>query len=186
MSDADPPKSPRITSSMMTALAAGIVSLSALTVSIYEAYLMREQQAASVLPIIDFWAAYSTDHSYSLNLANKGLGPAFIKHITVDVDGAPARSWGEVTKFLTGRRVALSESALIGSVLAPGEAGEMLSINHEESGTLVWRNAGRVVLGVCYCSVFGNCWTTTVEDLNTGKPVTIEAKVCPSSDNTIF
>jgi hypothetical protein len=91
-----------------------------------------------------------------------------------------------VTKSLTGRRVALSESALIGSVLAPGEAGEMLSINHEDSGTLVWRNAGRVVLGVCYCSVFGNCWTTTVEDLNTGKPVTVEAKVCPSSDNTIF
>jgi hypothetical protein len=171
---------------MITALAAGIVSLSALTVSIYEAYLMREQQAASVLPIIDFWAAYSTDHSYSLNLANKGLGPAFVKHISVSVDDTPTRSWVEVVRELTGRQIPLSESALIGSVLAPGEAGAMVAVNHEDNGTLIWRNAGRVVLGVCYCSVFGNCWTTTIENLNTGKPTTVETAACPTEEDIIF
>ncbi len=186
MSSADQPPKQRITASMITALAAGIVSLSALSVSIYEAYLMREQQAASVLPIIDFWAAYSTDQSYSLNLANKGLGPAFIKHITVSVDGEPARTWGQVTGTLAGRSVFLSESALIGSVLAPGEVGQMLAVNDKDSGTLIWKNAGRVVLGVCYCSVFDNCWTTTVSSLNTGKPVTEETRVCPSDDELIF
>ena len=171
---------------MITALAAGVVSLSALSVSIYEAYLMREQQAASVLPIIDFWAAYSTDHSYSLNLANKGLGPAFIKHITVSVDGNPAQTWGQAVKTLTDRWVALSESALIGSVLAPGEAGQMLAVKDGDSGTLIWSNAERVELAVCYCSVFSNCWTTTVTDLNVGKPITAETKMCPSDDELIF
>jgi hypothetical protein len=177
---------PRITASMITALAAGIVSLSALSVSIYEAYLMREQQAASVLPIIDFWAAYNYGEGYSLNLANKGLGPAFIKHIGVDVDDSSSHTWNDVLVKMTGRQIAHNESALIGSVLAPGETGTMLAITGAEDGTEVWQQAQRVTLRVCYCSVFGDCWTTTVKELNTGKPRSEEITACASGDQVIF
>ena len=180
------PRRGGISSSMITALAAGVVSLSALAVSIYEAYLMREQQAASVLPIIDFWAAYNPGESYSLNLANKGLGPAFMKHIEVLVDGDSHRNWISVTEAMTGSRVALNESALIGSVLAPGEVNTMLSIADAEDGTAVWRQADRIQLNVCYCSVFENCWTTSVTNLNTGSPTTQAIDACPQADNVIF
>lgn len=186
MEEQQPPPRQRITSSMITALAAGVVSLSALTVSIYEAYLMREQQAASVLPIIDFWAAFVPDDSYSLNLANKGLGPAFIKHINVLVDEKPLGNWHEVTQALTTRSIPHNESALIGSVLAPGETGTMLGITDDGDSTEIWENAHRIDLVICYCSVFGNCWTTTISQLNTGTPSTIETSVCPAGDDVIF
>lgn len=171
---------------MITALAAGVVSLSALGVSIYEAYLMREQQAASVLPIIDFWAAFEPGSNYSLHLANKGLGPAFIKHINVLVDKEPMDNWYAVTKALTNRDIPHNESALIGSVLAPGETGNMLGIPGDPEGTEVWENAHRIDLVICYCSVFGNCWTTTISRLNTGTPNTVESSACPAGDDVIF
>ncbi len=171
---------------MITALAAGVVSISALAVSIYEAYLMREQQAASVLPIIDFWAAYNPDESYSLNLANKGLGPAFMRHIAVRVDGEEHKNWNSVTKAMTGRVIGHNESALIGSVLAPGEVSSMLSIGDSTASTEVWRKAQNVELSVCYCSVFGDCWTTTVSDLNTGSPSAVSTETCPSAEGVIF
>lgn len=171
---------------MITAIAAGIVSLSALTVSIYEAYLMREQQAASVLPIIDFWSAYGPDAGYSLNLANKGLGPAFIKEISVTVDGKDHANWTAVTKAINGQSVPHGEAALIGSVLAPGEAGALITITDAESGTAIWREAMRMSMQVCYCSVFRNCWLTDIADLNTGTPRTIEIESCPESSSKNF
>jgi hypothetical protein len=172
-------RKPRLSASMITAIAAGIVSLSALGVSIYEAYLMREQQAASVLPIIDFWSAYGPESGYSLNLANKGLGPAFIKDISVTVDGKEQNHWTAVTRAITGQPVPHGESALIGSVLAPGDAGALITIPDPERGTEIWRQAMRMSMQVCYCSVFKNCWLTDVADLNTGTPRTLEADACP-------
>ena len=186
MEDQQTASKPRITASMITAIAAGIVSLSALTVSIYEAYLMREQQAASVLPIIDFWAAYDPGKGYSLHLANKGLGPAFVKHISVQVDNAFGKHWTDALHKITGRQVAHNESALMGSVLAPGETGELVGIGNPEDGTAVWGQAQRVTLRVCYCSVFQDCWVTTVKDLNTGKPFSEAIEACPSDDLVVF
>lgn len=169
----------RISSSMITAIAAGIVSLSALGVSIYEAYLMREQQAASVLPIVDFWSAYDHRAGYSLNLANKGLGPAFVRDIEVSVDGTPLKHWTAVTKALTGELVPHAESAIIGSVLAPGDQVAMLAIDEPGIATTVWQSASRLAIKVCYCSVFEHCWFTIVSDVNTGTPENMKIDACP-------
>ena len=137
-------------SSMITAIAAGIVSLSALGVSIYEAYLMREQQAASVLPIVDFWAGYELGGAYALNLANKGLGPGFIKDIEVSVDQGSHDNWGQVMAAVNGKRVPRTESALIGSVLAPGDIATLVSIQDPTLAGEVWGEASRISLSVCF------------------------------------
>ena len=186
MNENEPSRRPCITASMITALAAGVVSLSALTVSIYEAYLMRQQQAAAVLPIMDFWAAYESNDGYSLHLANKGLGPAFVKSIDVRVDGTSQEHWIAVMEALIGRPVAHSEAAIIGSVLSPGESGTLLAINDPDNGPEVWKNANRVALEVCYCSVFENCWNTTISNLNIGTPTSSEVSSCPSGDGVFF
>ena len=176
----------KLTSSMITAIAAGIVSLSALSVSIYEAYLMREQQAASVLPIIDYWSSYESGGAYSMNLANKGLGPAYIKDIEISVDTEPKRNWTEVLRMLAAAPVAHAESAMIGSVMAQGEANALISIPDPDAATAIWREAERLSIRVCYCSVFKNCWETVVTNMNTGTPTTSEIDLCPVPGPTLF
>lgn len=179
-------KGPRIGNSMYAALAAGVVSVSALGVSIYEAWLMREQQAASVLPIVDFWTGYGGDHGYSVNVANKGLGPAFIRDIDVRVDGQEMENWTSVLVALVGQRVNHNESNLSGNVVAQGESGAMLSISDMDMATAVWHQGERVSMTLCFCSVFEECWQTDIANLNVATPRTERVQSCPSSPGSSF
>lgn len=76
-----------------------IMSTSALFISVlslvglmYQSYLAREenkliqmQQSASVLPYLHQWYSEYQDN-YRLIIGNKGVGPAFIKHVEITLD----------------------------------------------------------------------------------------------------
>lgn len=76
-----------------------IMSTSALFISVlslvglmYQSYLAREenkliqmQQSASVLPYLHQWYSEYQD-TYRLIVGNKGVGPAFIKHVEITLD----------------------------------------------------------------------------------------------------
>lgn len=76
-----------------------IMSTSALFISVlslvglmYQSYLAREenkliqkQQSASVLPYLHQWYSEYEDN-YRLIIGNKGVGPAFIKHVEITLD----------------------------------------------------------------------------------------------------
>lgn len=76
-----------------------IMSSSALFISVlslvglmYQSYLAREenkliqmQQSASVLPYLHQWYSEYEDN-YRLIIGNKGVGPAFIKHVEITLD----------------------------------------------------------------------------------------------------
>src|SRR5882724_9527501 len=80
------------------AVIATLVGLCALCVSGYTAYMQRQQVRAMVWPILYFDS--SNDPDIHWTLANKGVGPAIIRHVIVKFDGQPMTNWIEVYEKL--------------------------------------------------------------------------------------
>ena len=150
------------------AVIATLVGLLALCISGYTAYMQRQQVRAAVWPILEF------DHSNGpirFTLANKGVGPAIIKHVIVRVDDQPVKTWYEaLEKILGPGKHTGEESDIGGHVFSAGESLDVFT-PHDGDGNPVkfdrsnplWTqlNSGRnrVTAEICYCSTLGECWT---------------------------
>src|SRR5436309_10881272 len=103
------------------AFIATFVGLCALCVSGYTAYMQRQQVRAMVWPILEFDS--SNDPNIHLTLANKGVGPAIIRHVIVKVNDQPVTNWTEALEKLAGPgKHGYSESDMSGHVLSAGES----------------------------------------------------------------
>jgi len=163
---------------------AGLVALSALAVTVYQTYILREQQRMSAWPYLTLYN--STSEGASRFAKNVGLGPALVRSVVVRVDGRPVTSWAEAlaaavgdTAFDALRRAEGGASIVTstlgrGSVLLPGVPLEQLRVT---GGPLAARlvpalHADRVVTEVCYCSLYRDCWTASSA---TEEPVSVAA-----------
>ena len=147
---------------------ATIVGLLALCVSGYTAYMQRQQVRAAVWPILEF---DSRNGPIQFILANKGVGPAIIKHVIVRVDDQPVKNWYEVLQKILGPGYHPGEEADMGGhVFSAGESRNVFTphddanqpLNFDKSNPLwVKLNAdrARVTVEICYCSTLGECWT---------------------------
>src|SRR6266705_7080886 len=82
------------------AVIATLVGFLALCVSAYTAHVQRQQVRAAVWPILYFDSTNAPDIHFTL--ANKGVGPAIIRHVSVKVDDQPVRNWREAMEKLLG------------------------------------------------------------------------------------
>ncbi|MCB0641792.1 MAG: hypothetical protein KDC44_09145, partial [Phaeodactylibacter sp.] len=76
----------RLSSGVVISIAAIIVSVCALFISIFEVRIMREQQHAMAWPYIEWLPGYAEER-LTLTVENKGIGPAVIKKIKMEVEG---------------------------------------------------------------------------------------------------
>jgi hypothetical protein len=172
---------------------ATLVGVSALFVSGYTAYVQRQQVRAAVWPILVF--STSNEPVIRFTLANKGVGPAIIRHVTVAVDGQPVRDWHDVLqKFLGPGTHHMTQTTIGGHVLAAGETMEALIPGDDENHPLAFEKRGplfdaldngrrRVAIDICYCSTLGECWI-----LHNGPDgnSTTETRTCPGKSSTTF
>lgn len=66
-----------------------VVSLCAISLTIYQAAATRRHQRLSVEPRLEVKISVASDGSLVYALANNGFGPAVLKDITLTLDGAP-------------------------------------------------------------------------------------------------
>ena len=176
------------------AIIATLVGVCALCVSGYTAYMQRQQVRAAVWPILYFDSSNAPDIHFTL--ANKGVGPAIIRHVSVKVDDQPVRNWQQALEVLLGPGTHhASESDMSGRVLAAGESMTVLApfgsagkpLTFDESNP-EWvkmnKDRERVTVEICYCSTLGECWTLRAGG---STPSTItETRDCPSPSATTF
>src|SRR5207245_6972796 len=99
---------------------ATFIALLAVCVAGYTAYMQRQQVRAAVWPILEF---DSSNGPIRFTLANKGVGPAIIKHVSVKVDDQPVKNWAEVLEKILGPGYHPGEEAdMSGRVFAAGES----------------------------------------------------------------
>jgi hypothetical protein len=176
------------------AVIATFVGVCALCVSAYTAHVQRQQVRAVVWPILQFDSSNAPDIHFTL--ANKGVGPAIIRHVIVRVDGQPVRNWKEALERILGPGEHLgSESDMSGHVLAAGESMTVFTPRDAENNPLnfdrsnpLWvklnKDRGRVTVEICYCSTLGECWTLHASGLTPS--TTTETRHCPSRSATSF
>jgi hypothetical protein len=177
------------------AIIATFVGLCALCVSGYTAYVQRQQVRAAVWPILEFGSSNAPDIHFSL--ANKGVGPAIIRHVIVNVDGQPVRNWKEALgKMLGPGEHLFSESDMMDRVLAAGESMTVFIPCDSENNPLkfdksnpVWvqmnKERNRVTVEICYSSTLGECWTMHAGG-PTSNSTTTATRHCPTPSEISF
>ena len=176
------------------AVIATFVGFLALCVSGYTAYMQRQQVRAAVWPILQFDSSNAPDIHFTL--ANKGVGPALIQNVIVEVDNQPVKNWDEAMKKLLGPGEHLfSESDMNGYVLAPNESIIVVTLRDANNNPLVFDKSNplwvtmnkerfRVTAEICYCSTLDECWTLRAGGLTPG--TTTETRHCPSRSESTF
>ena len=176
------------------AVIATFVGLCALCVSGYTAYMQRQQVRAAVWPILEFDSSNHPDIHFIL--ANKGVGPAIIRHVAVKVDGQPVVDWPEALRKLVGPgEHPYSESDMSGRVVAAGESMTVFTPRDSENNPIPYDRSNpvyvqmnkdrlRIEVEICYSSTLGDCWTLR----SGGKTanVTTAIRRCPSPSATSF
>jgi hypothetical protein len=161
------------------ALAALIVSFSALGVGVYEARLQRDHDRAEVWPHLEVEVLVGTDGA-KVQAENTGLGPAVVQSIDVSVDGRSQPDWPAVLKMLVPDSAArrYDDNTVFQHSLRPGDRVNLLGLPVASLPTRFWEQIGRVVVSICYRSVFDERWLV-VDTLGHADQWT-DAKECPS------
>jgi hypothetical protein len=174
-------------------IVATLVGVCALAVSGYTAYVQRQQVRAAVWPILEFGSSNEPD--IHLTLANKGVGPAIIRHVVVKVDGQPVKNWSAaVAKMLGPGKHHFFESDMSNHVFAAGEdltiftpldaAERPLPFNRNDpSWAEMNKDRFRVAVEICYSSTLGECWTLRSDAYTSS---TTETRPCPTPSARTF
>jgi hypothetical protein len=176
------------------AIIATLVGFCALCVSGYTAHVQRQQVRAAVWPILEF---DSSNGPIQFTLANKGVGPAIIKHVIVRVDGQPVKNWKEALGRILGpEEHRLSESDMTDHAFAAGESMTVFTPRDAEDNPLTFNKSNplwvkmnkereRVTVEICYSSTLGECWTLRAGG-PTSSSTTTETRRCPTPSAISF
>lgn len=164
------------------AVAALVVSLSAVAVGLYEAQLQRAHDRAEVWPHVEI-STFETPTGVSLGVENTGLGPAIIKSVVVTVDGKARSSWDDVLRaFGDSARGSMSTTTVVDHALRGGERTMLVGLNRKTLPPHFWEWVGRIAVTICYSSVFNESWVVNDDHLG-GSTAWQSVAACPSQAN---
>jgi uncharacterized protein (DUF433 family) len=170
-----------IQAEMLVGMSAVVIGVCALGVSFYETSLMREEQRAAVLPLLELARSYYIDNierdtskwRLSLHAENVGIGPARVRDFIVTVDGQPHPTWRSAMKTLIGRNIDVSygQSSINGRTIPAERLVTMFELSSTELAGEIIANFDRLEFEACFCSVFEECWTTSFSSFGTATPI---------------
>jgi hypothetical protein len=147
-----------LSAEMITAFTAVIIGVGAIGVSVYETTLVRQQLKGSAWPNVEVGFTYN-DEGFRYFATNSGVGPARLGHARVTIDGEPVADWSEFFERLELRVGRYLTSYIARGVMAPGAVLDILALEADQPVDALYRLQHRVGIGVCYCSVYDDCWT---------------------------
>jgi hypothetical protein len=170
-----------LTTEMVVAVSAVIVGVCALGVSLYETSLMREEQRASVIPMLELSRSVYVNSDgmddpntrLHLQVENVGVGPARVQDFRVNVDGEPQLTWRATMQALLGRpaNIRLGQSTINGRTIPPERLVTIFELNSLEYAIELTDSFSRLEIEACFCSIFDECWTTQYRSLGTAESV---------------
>ena len=165
-----------------------IMSTSALFISVlslvgllYQSYLAREenkliqmQQSASVLPYLHQWYSEYQDN-YRLIVGNKGVGPAFIKHVEITLDSTQKFDntndlFNEIFRSTQGfDTIPHNLSNLVTGFVLPANQDISIIVIEERQNITTFKNVlnqRQIDFKIVYEDVYGTQWQ--LSNLNEG------------------
>ena len=156
----------------VAAIIAALIGLLSLVVAGYTAYVQRytanvqmEQVRAQVWPWL---VAGNNDNERSVEVYNKGVGPAIVRSAQIWIDGKSQPDWNHVLDALgVAKPRTYSESTIYPGVVSAGETVRIIKFAEDEAYQR-FRTAAiqkHMTIAICYCSTLGECWRYRDEHL---------------------
>ena len=136
---------------MIVALSALLIGIVTAFTSIYSANIDRQYARSSVWPRLELHRSFS-DETFSYAVLNSGMGPALIKHVTVEYDSKYIKRWKDINSFSS-----FMQSHISGRTLAAQKNITALYYKGEDV-SLFLKADGLIKTEVCYCSIYDECW----------------------------
>tara|TARA_R110002096_G_scaffold57426_2_gene145616 strand:- start:25131 stop:25700 length:570 start_codon:yes stop_codon:yes gene_type:complete len=172
---------------MLVGISAVVIGVCALAVSLYETSLMREEQRAAVMPLLELSRSYNLSEAEGksrlyLQAQNVGIGPAKVVDFKVTVDGQAQPTWDAAIRALTGtgERVSYGQSTINGRTIPADRMVTMMNLNSTEQIDEIMEEFERLDFEACYCSIFDECWTTSFSAFGAAT----EVQACTRSDDS--
>ncbi|MEN1728500.1 MAG: hypothetical protein AAGJ52_08665 [Pseudomonadota bacterium] len=170
-----PPDRPRYGLNGLSLVAIGL-SIAALFISVMEVLAVKDEQRAEVWPYLEVSQSYSQD-GYALKVTNKGIGPARVRSASLLLDGEPVNDLNRAILETLGPENAFGYDTYFSSnpapgVMSPDEEVTIFGVPWNDRTRLLteaWN--GRAQVEVCFCSVYDECWKTS---LNQGDPTPVD------------
>lgn len=149
-----------------TALAL-LISMAAMFISVYEANILKSQQTSMVWPYIDM-VKLTDNQSFSIQVSNKGTGPAIITSVQVDFNNLPVENVDILMDSLNPNRTfgydLLTNSTIGNQVIMSGENLVVFGLPINEETTVVLNNLVKVRMRIAYKSVLDEYWLYDSKD----------------------
>jgi hypothetical protein len=168
------------------AVTALITSISSIVIAIQHGHTMEKLVEANSIPYLE--AGFSTAtlegaKVLSLDLLNRGVGPAHEESLRVTVDKTPVTSFRDLVLASLGPEEGAktyevfhqTQTILRNSVrkrfIPAGEPQLVFKVPRTPENARAWdrlyTQQSRWHVGFCYCSVFDECWTVANENADT-------------------
>ena len=155
---------------MVIGLSALAVSLVAMFVGVYSAYLDRAFARASVWPKVEVRSIYSAQQQRLIyQVENVGTGPAKIKYARVSLDNQPVQSWQELAS-LAEQPAKFSVDSIRQRVLPALAKFRAITTEDPALAEALHRAKASTSIDICYCSVFEDCWLASLNRPSTQVP----------------
>ena len=154
---------------LIVSISAIVISLGSLFFNYLQTEMIEKQQKASVLPYFEISKSQSnsrkTVNSLKCEVTNNGLGPAFIKKVSIIYEGKEIKDT-DVSDFLAKKGFInnfTSSSVSEGAIIPSGKTIEHLIITDTISATKVAAlfNSDKIKLKIQYASVYDEQWEVT-------------------------
>jgi hypothetical protein len=168
MSDA---KSKKPDLGLRIGIAAVVINIVTVSVYLYQAYIMQEQQHASAWPYVE-WLPSFNEETYFIEITNNGIGPAIIKNMNIQLDGKQVANLDSLFMQLIGTTYFPHLTSTVQNrVLPPGKSIRLFQINNNKWANIVFgqMQTHQFKMSICYASVYGDAWTSEGTEVKESK-----------------
>lgn len=177
----------RFSRSDIASFLAVMLSIAALAIGIVEANIMADQQEimaqqqavmvaqqkGSVWPYVEVKNDIQMKNRlfFTSSIENKGVGPAIIKEIKIEMKEKFYNSFrtfkSSLDSIIGEDKYELMDFGISGnvnSVYAPGDKETLFQISFKDQ-TAFLKNIGFFKLSIKYCSIYGDCWLENGQEI---------------------
>lgn len=147
-------------------IAATIVSLCALSTTIYQTHILKEQQYAAVWPRLELRHTWNnTKNIYKLDLENTGVGPAIIREVNIQYNNHVYKDFGDLAlgvsriNNLKNDDAYWDKSDLLPQTVLPQQREKQLLLIGDKQHVESFVNAlDSIIVTIDYESLYGDAW----------------------------
>jgi hypothetical protein len=157
-----------------------LISTIALVASLYQLRMASRSISAQTWPYVTLGWRYGVDE-IGISVSNDGLGPALVRNVILTIDQKPQRDVVSALKLnelvrASGPVVSI-DGLTRGIVIRAGNSVNAFSVHDPVSAKQLLSAKSRIDLQICYCSILGRCWTSSIADA-----IPQDVSSCPDND----